>query len=164
MDVSRYARLEDERRFLVAALPDGAASPRLIEDRYVTGTRLRVRRVTDGHGTVRKLGQKVRAHADHPTAVWHTTMYLDEAEFAALVQLGGSALAKRRWSLPSGGCADEFLGTLAGLVLVEGEPPFDAPPRSLEVTDDERYTGGALAALDGAAAAALVADAAARAT
>jgi CYTH domain-containing protein len=130
----------------------------------VTGTRLRVRRITDGRGTVCKLGQKVRAVADRPTARWHTTMYLDDAEFAALAHLGGSALAKRRWSLPGGGCADEFLGTLSGLVLVEGERPFDAPPRSVEVTDDERFSGGALAALDAAAAAALLADAAARAT
>jgi CYTH domain-containing protein len=164
VEVSRYARLEDERRFVVAALPDGAASPRLIEDRYVTGTRLRVRRVTDERGTVCKLGQKVHAGADRATAVWHTTMYLDDAEFAALAHLEGSALAKRRWSLPGGGCADEFLGPLAGLVMVEGERPFDAPPSSVEVTDDGRYNGGALAALDEAAAAALVADATARAT
>lgn len=161
---SRYARLEDERRFLVAALPDGAASPRLIEDRYVERTRLRLRRVTDDRGTVLKLGHKVREDDAHPSAAWHTTLYLTDAEHALLERLDARTLTKRRWTLPGGGCADEFLGPLAGLVLVEGERPFHAPPRAVEVTDDERFTGGALAALDAEAAAVLVADARARAS
>jgi CYTH domain-containing protein len=163
MDPSRYARLEDEQRFVVAALPDEATDPRLIEDRYVAGTRLRLRRVTDGHGTQRKLGQKRRVD-DRPSASWHTTLYLDEAEHDVLEALDAVTLSKRRWSLPRGGCADEFLGSLAGLVLVEGERPFDGPPGAIEVTDDERFTGGALAALDDEAADELVAEATARAS
>lgn len=159
MDTPRYARLEDERRFLVATVPDEAASPRRIEDRYVTGTRLRLRRVTDEDRSVRKLGHKVRCEEGRPSAVWHTTLYLDEAEFATLAGLEARTLVKRRWSLPRGASADEFLGTLEGLVLVEGERPFELPPPAIEVTDDERFCGGALAGLDASGAAALVAEA-----
>jgi len=162
VEPSRYARLEDERRFLVASVPGSAVTPRLIEDRYVRGTRLRLRRVSDGDGTVCKLGQKVPVAA-RPSAVWHTTLYLDDAEFELLSGLGAVTLSKRRWTLPGAGCADEFLGALEGLVLLEGERPFDPPEHAVEVTDDERYRGGALAALDDAAAASLVAESRARA-
>jgi len=164
VDRSRYARLEDERRFVVASLPEDATSPRLIEDRYVARTRLRLRRVTDDRGKLLKLGHKVREDDARPSAAWHTTLYLTDAEHALLESLDARTLTKRRWTLPGGGCADEFLGPLAGLVLIEGERPFDAPPRAVEVTDDERFTGGALAALDAEAAAALVADARTRAS
>jgi CYTH domain-containing protein len=162
VDGSKYARLEDERRFLVAAVPADASALRRIEDRYVAGTRLRLRRVTDEHGAVLKLGHKVRRDEDRPSAVWHTTCYLDEAEYAVIGTLDSHPLAKRRWSLPGGGSVDEFLGPLEGLVLVEGDRPFEVPPPAIEVTDDERFCGAALAALDAADAAALVAEAASR--
>ncbi len=60
----KYALVERERRFLVAELP--ASEPvatRRIEDVYVTGTRIRLRRsegTVDGHHeVVRKLTQKI---------------------------------------------------------------------------------------------------------
>ena len=159
VDPTKYARLEDERRFLVVAVPDGATSPRRIEDRYVAGTRLRLRRVTDERGSVLKLGHKRRREDGRPSTVWHTTMYLDDAEFAMLSALEARTLEKRRWSLSGGGSADEFLGPLAGLVLVEGDRPFELAPPAIEVTDDERFCGGALAALDAKGAAALVDEA-----
>jgi CYTH domain-containing protein len=158
VDRTKYARLEDERRFLVATVPDDAIAPRRIEDRYITGTRLRLRRVTDERGTVIKLGHKVRCEEGRPSAVWHTTCYVDEAEYAVLGALEAQLLAKRRWSLPGGGSVDEFLGPLAGLVLVEGDRPFEVPPPAIEVTHEERFCGGALAALDVDGAAALVAE------
>ena len=140
MDPSRYARLEDERRFLVAVVPDGATSPRHIEDRYVTGTRLRLRRATDERGSVLKLGHKRRCDEGRPstvrhttvwhTTMWHTTMYLDDSEYAKLTSLDARTLQKRRW-----------------------------PPPAFEVTADERFCGGALAALDVSGAAALEAEA-----
>jgi CYTH domain-containing protein len=159
MDPSRYARLEDERRFLVAAVPEGATSPRRIEDRYVTGTSLRLRRVTDERGSVLKLGHKQRCDEGRPSTVWHTTMYLDDAEYAMLATLEARTLDKLRWSLSDGGSADELLGALAGLVLIEGDRPFELPPPAVEVTADERFCGDALAALDASGAAALVAEA-----
>ena len=61
----KYARVERERRFLLADLPAraAAATPRRITDRYLTGTRLRLRLVEhqDGGGCVYKLTQKVPA-------------------------------------------------------------------------------------------------------
>lgn len=125
----------------------------------MTGTRLRLRCVTDEHGAVRKLGHKVRTPDARVSTVWHTSLYLDAAEYEVLTRLTARTLTKRRWSLATGGCADEFLGPLHGLVLLEGERPFDAPPPAVEVTDDVRFTGGALAALDAAAAASLVVEA-----
>jgi CYTH domain-containing protein len=91
--------------------------------------------------------------------VWHTTMYLDDAEYAMLATLEARTLDKLRWSLSDGGSADELLGALAGLVLIEGDRPFELPPPAVEVTADERFCGDALAALDASGAAALVAEA-----
>src|SRR5260370_13231481 len=47
---SKYARLERERRYLLQDLPEGLtrASPHVqITDNYITGTRLRLRKVRD---------------------------------------------------------------------------------------------------------------------
>jgi CYTH domain-containing protein len=160
VDRTKYARLEDEQRFVLPALPDGSHAPRLIEDRYVLGTRLRVRTVTDevSRGVVAKLGHKVRLDDAHPSAVWHTTMYVDDDELAVLAALRAATLTKRRWTV-AGGAVDTFLGDLDGLVLFEGPRPVVAPGPAVEVTDDERFCGGALAALDPDGAAALLAEA-----
>ena len=157
MDSPKYAHLEDEQRYVVRSLPDGVHAPRLIEDRYLHGTRLRLRRVTDteGDATTLKLGHKVRIDPSAPSAVWHTTCYLDEAEFELLGALPAATLRKRRWSLGTG-CADEFLDALVGLVLLEGPRPFDPPVPAVEVTGDVRFSGGALAALEATGAAALL--------
>ena len=162
MEPSKYARVEDEQRFVVAAVPPGASAPREIDDRYLVGTRLRLRRVTDEHGSVRKLGHKVRLDAARPSVVWHTTCYLDDEEYERLAVLEARTLRKRRWTIGPDACADEFLGALQGLVLVEGERPCAPPVGAVEVTDDERFCGGSLAGLDARAAAAVVADATGR--
>jgi CYTH domain-containing protein len=153
----KYARLEDEQRFVVGELPGSLAPPRLIEDRYVLGTRLRLRRVSDGDTAVNKLGHKVPVAPDAPSAVWHTTMYLDDAEYALLAGLPSATITKRRWTLHSGASGDEFLGELAGLLLVEGDRPVATPPGGVEVTDDSRFCGGTLATLSGPTAVAFVA-------
>ncbi len=49
MDIPKYAKLENERRFLVdpARAPSVEGQPyRLIEDRYIDGARLRLRMAT----------------------------------------------------------------------------------------------------------------------
>jgi hypothetical protein len=64
----KYARVERERRFLLAGPPATiAAAPRQITDRYVTGTRLRLRRVghPGGGPSEFKLTQKVPAARQH---------------------------------------------------------------------------------------------------
>ncbi len=70
MSVSlKYAVVERERRWLVRRIPEGVSSTKDIVDRYVTGTRLRLREVREADGTVvRKLGQKVRL-SDGPAEV-----------------------------------------------------------------------------------------------
>ena len=56
----KYAHVETERRFLVRALPPGITRVSDITDRYLVGTRLRLREVTTDGATTRKLGHKVR--------------------------------------------------------------------------------------------------------
>ncbi|MFE4461994.1 hypothetical protein ACFROC_31980, partial [Nocardia tengchongensis] len=58
--LGKYAKIESERRFLLTEMPTQASDPRLIEDRYIVGTRLRLRRVEVGAQVVYKFCQKVR--------------------------------------------------------------------------------------------------------
>ncbi|WP_394844857.1 hypothetical protein LZC95_48400 [Pendulispora brunnea] len=155
---SKYARLEYERRWLVTQLPD--LGPNVegshIDDRYLCGTTLRLRRVTPiGNGPpVYKLGQKVRPDPDDSRQVLHTTMYLTADEYTCLSRLAGFNLQKMRYRLAREGrtfSLDVFQGKLSGLALLEietepGDTSFTAPPFvDREVTGEERYTGGWLA-------------------
>src|SRR6188472_3542799 len=58
----KYAVVERERRWLLTIMPDDLVGEMvLIRDRYLTGTRLRLREITDEEGSrVLKLGHKVR--------------------------------------------------------------------------------------------------------
>jgi CYTH domain-containing protein len=154
----KYAHVERERRWLLSGLPSGLEeeSTLRITDRYVTGTRLRTREVVADDGrVVRKLGQKVRLGSG-AEEIANTNLYLDEAEWAALSVLPGDELRKERRKVRLGGvlvALDVFGGHCAGLVLAEvdrgdGEDPGlpDGLPVVAEVTGDEFFTGGALAA------------------
>jgi len=152
---SVYARKERERRFLCAAPPPASdvVRSRLITDRYLDGTRLRLRTVDelDGSGPpVHKLTQKV------PGEPWGelTTIYVSDDEHALLATLPAAVLTKERRSVPPLGY-DVFRGPLAGLVLAEVEFADDAsaaayqPPAGLhEVTQDRRFSGGVLVRSD----------------
>jgi CYTH domain-containing protein len=155
----KYAQVERERRWLLMRVPDlpGDVQIQRIVDRYVHGTRLRLREVTEPDGSVvRKLGQKVRL-GDDAREVAHTSLYLDESEWAMLAGLPADVLTKTRTLVRSGDrsiAIDVFDGPLAGLVLAEIElgegDEADLPPEYQpfdEVTDDEALTGGALARL-----------------
>ena len=161
MNSTKYAVRERERRFLLAAAPPGLDGGILIEDTYLPGTRLRLRRVTDADGNiVRKLGQKIREVGAE--SVLHTSIYLDESEWAALSR-DGHALRKRRYLVGDVPIAvDVFEGARAGLVTAEvdlGDGPDrpDLPARLAaaglevvrEITGDDDFTGGALAARPG---------------
>ena len=63
----KYALVERERRFLLAAPPSGVrlTDERQITDRYLTGTRLRLRRVTRASSGMGDEGEKV-AHLTTP--------------------------------------------------------------------------------------------------
>ena len=74
-DSLKYAVVERERRYIVASLPEGVITIRDILDRYVTGTRLRLREVREDDGSVtRKLTQKVSL-AEGPAEVACTNFY-----------------------------------------------------------------------------------------
>lgn len=163
-DPFRYAKPERERRFLVPpdALPTLSADFVHIEDRYLAGTRVRLRAMTQhpANRLLYKLTQKLED--GDPRLRWITTFYLSEAEHRGFAALPGSGLTKRRHRATSAGLewgVDVFEGALAGLVLAERE--FDsnaelraaAPPAfgACEVTDAPAFSGGALATCDPAA-------------
>lgn len=166
----KYSHVERERRFLVdrarlPALPDLAV---LIEDRYITGTRLRLRRMTDeASGEVaHKLAKKYEA--TDPTARPMVSAYLTAAEYDVFAALPATVVRKRRFPVMSGPHVfgvDLFDGALVGLALGEVDAAdavalgaVDAPSWAIrEVSHDPRYQGGALALADAEAAAALMA-------
>ena len=148
-----YARIERERRFLLDRFP-GAAVVRVrhITDRYIDGTRLRLRHQSDDGGPATfKLTQKVPAPANRTQQALITSIYLTPDEFRLLDQLPGKILRKVRYSVPPFGI-DVFEGVLHGLLLAEAEFNSAAEADALiipdfilhEVTDDERFTGGQL--------------------
>jgi CYTH domain-containing protein len=150
----KYARSERERRFLVkTSVPAGEAA-RLIEDRYLDGMRLRLRRVSRDGWSVHKLTQKVRPDASDPSQVLITNMYLSETEYSRLSALPGQLVVKTRVVIPvlsHDFVVDEFHGRLQGLRLAEVEvrdlaEPLDLPGWvTTEVTSDDRFSGGQLA-------------------
>lgn len=142
----KYAVVERERRFLLASLPEGVVETWDIHDRYVDGTRLRLREVRRPDGVVRKLNHKVRLGGAAEVAC--TSIYLDDAEWQRLQVLPGRALHKRRHHVRRDGLhvvVDEFddATLLAEIDDGDGEPV--AVPAWLdvvrEVTDEEEWTG-----------------------
>ena len=156
----KYARPERERRFLTnGPVPEGDAA-RLIEDRYLDGMRLRLRRVSREGRSVHKLTQKIRTDESTPAEVLITNMYLSEAEYALLLALPGHLVTKTRTvvrSMSHKFVVDEFHGRLQGLRLAEVEVRDLAEPLHLpdwlgqDVTHDDRFSGGRLAVADVAA-------------
>ena len=156
----KYAHVENERRFLIRNPIPRLNNPRrlYIQDRYLIGTRLRLRRVEEsGLPTVFKMGQKIRFDNGSPSENAHTTIYLTAKEFDLFAHLPANKLEKIRWIIPIGDLSlaiDEFGGQLAGLVLAELDlgtsvtmPSTFPIELNAEVTNDERFTGGALAEL-----------------
>jgi CYTH domain-containing protein len=148
----KYAVVERERRYLLASLPESVTSTTEIVDRYLTGTRLRLREVREGDGTVvRKLGHKVRL-TEGPEEVACTNFYLDDEEWALLATLPARTLRKRRHVVAVGDwlvAIDEHEdGTLVA-EIDDGDEPSELVPDWLdvvrEVTHDEEWTGGGLA-------------------
>ncbi len=150
----KYATVERERRWLldgVPPFPDDARQVRIV-DRYLTGTRLRLREVTETDGTiVRKLGHKVRV-GEGAREVAHTSLYLDDAEWEVLSGLPGAVLRKTRTLVPYDGTTVAVDVHDDGSVIAEidvGDGPDHELPASWavvrEVTDEAEYTGGALA-------------------
>ena len=154
----KYAHVERERRFLVdsARRPDLAGVAHiLIEDRYIDGARMRLRRMTasDSGRVVLKLSKKY--DVANVSARPMVTTYLTQAEYGLLAALPAHPLVKRRHDLGIFSI-DLFEGKLAGLELAESEQPDASSLAALvrpdwaltEVTDDPAYQGGNLALAD----------------
>lgn len=143
----KYARVERERRFLLAGPPPTPAvtASRRITDRYLPGTRLRLRRVEclDGGVCEFKLTQKVPAGRPGYVKGPITNTYLSAAQYDLLASLPGEVLSKTRLSVPPLGI-DVFDPPLHGLVLAEAGFTSDEAAQSFllprgaiaEVTDD----------------------------
>jgi len=165
-----YARIERERRFLLARLPP-ALDPddyERLDDLFVEGTHLRLRHVRrpTGEWIITKLGQKVvdPESPRDPRCRQMTTIYLPEREASALALLSGLRTTKRRYKLPEQGwtfCVDvwESPAPARGTILAEVEAPsleelerVTVPTWALcEVTDDAQYSAITLAARPNAA-------------
>jgi CYTH domain-containing protein len=150
----KYAHIERERRWLVDSRlrPDLSQTPYvLIEDRYITGTRLRLRRMTDSVSGDASLKLTKKYEADDPLARPIVTAYLSEEEFAVFGAMPGTVLIKRRYNV-DGFSVDCFDGSLSGLELAEIEWADDHGLRAVspplwairEVSHDPEYQGGAL--------------------
>src|SRR5918992_2377244 len=131
---SRDARLVRGRRYLLRELPPGLkpSDPHTqITDNYVTGTRLRLRKVRDPRTNewTLKLTQK---HAPEPpdfSRTLITNMYLSPYEYEVLSVFEGNELRKNRYPYEHEGrlySVDVFLGALRGLVLAETDFDDDA--------------------------------------
>ena len=148
----KYAVVERERRYLLSNLPDGATSRKEIVDRYVIGTRLRLREVrADDGAIIRKLGHKVRL-SEGPREVACTNAYLNDEEWAVLSSLPSRTLRKTRHMVPWGQrwvAVDEHEDGALIAEIDDGDEPSSMLPAWLdvvcEVTDDENWTGSALA-------------------
>jgi CYTH domain-containing protein len=155
MPQNKYARVERERRFLLAQFPSGSnvVSKRGITDYYIEGTTLRLRQEISANGPATfKLTQKLQSRGDGAQQGWVTSMYLRQDEFHLLARLPSRKLVKTRFSVPPFGI-DVFADSLEGLVMAEAEFDSAAAAETLtipfcvagEVSQDDRFTGSQLA-------------------
>ena len=160
---SKYARLERERRYLLLDLPEGlnrAEHHQQITDSYITGTRLRIRKVRDPKTNkwIVKFTQKFAPDPNDLSRTIITNTYLNATEAEVLSVFETNEIRKNRYHFEYEGrkfSIDMFLGDLFGLVLAETSfdtdedmEAFSKPPFALaEVTNNELFTGGRLSEL-----------------
>jgi CYTH domain-containing protein len=160
---SKYARVERERRYLLQDLPEGVsrADHHLqITDNYLTGTRLRLRKVRDPQTNkwVVKFTQKFAPDRNDLSRTTITNTYLNPIEADSLAIFEANEIRKNRYHFEFEGrqfSVDMFLGDLFGLVLAEVSfdnddelENFSPPPFALaEVTNNEVFSGGRLSQL-----------------
>ena len=160
---SKYARLERERRYLLQDLPEGLQRPDphvQITDNYLTGTRLRLRKVREprtNKWTI-KLTQKFAPNPQDFSRTIITNIYLNALEVETLGISDANEIRKNRYYFEFEGrdwSVDMFLGDLFGLVLAEVSfesdeelDGFPKPPFAVaDVTNVELFTGGRLCEL-----------------
>lgn len=157
---SKYARVERERRYLLQDLPEGLTRPDphvQITDNYITGTRLRLRKVREprtNKWTV-KLTQKFAFDPEDSSRTIITNIYLNAFEVEALGISDANEIRKNRYPFEFEGrrwSVDMFLGDLFGLVLAEVGFETDEELKSFpkpefavaDVTNIKLFTGGQL--------------------
>ena len=160
---SKYARVERERRYLLQDLPEGLTRPDphvQIIDNYITGTRLRLRKLREprtNKWTV-KLTQKFAPDPRDFSRTIVTNIYLNALEVETLGISDANEIRKNRYLFEFEGrkwSVDMFLGDLFGLVLAEVSfetdeelDSFPRPPFAVaDVTNVELFTGGRLCEL-----------------
>ena len=160
---SKYARIERERRYLLQDLPEGltrADHHLQITDNYITGTRLRIRKVRDPKTNkwIVKFTQKFAPNPEDLSRTIITNTYLNAIEAETLAVFEANEIRKNRYHFEFDGrqfSIDMFLGDLFGLVLAEVSfetdedlDSFAKPPFALaEVTNNEIFSGGMLSEL-----------------
>jgi CYTH domain-containing protein len=152
MIIPKYSALEIERRWLVDLSAVGNLPAfRRIQDLYVEGSRLRLRKITEPDGRfIFKFGKKYgkRSNASEPV----TNLYLTEAEYDQLFKLPGFITVKRRYSIAEG-ALDIYEQPRPGLAIFEIEFDDEAsaqsyrPPHfvTLEITAESSFSGVSLA-------------------
>jgi len=131
-----------------------------ITDNYITGTRLRLRKVRDPQTNkwVVKFTQKFAPDANDLSRTVITNTYLNAIEAETLAIFDANEIRKNRYKFEFAGhqfSIDMFLGDLFGLILAEVSfdtdeelDNFPLPPFALaEVTNNEIFTGGKLSQL-----------------
>ena len=160
---SKYARIERERRYLLQDLPEGltrADHHLQITDNYITGTRLRIRKVRDPKTNkwIVKFTQKFAPNPEDLSRTIITNTYLNAIEAEMLAVFEANEIRKNRYRFEFEHrqfSVDMFLGDLFGLVLAEVSFETDEemdnflpPPFAIaEVTNNEIFTGGRLSEL-----------------
>ena len=157
---SKYARVERERRYLLENLPEPltrASAHVQITDNYITGTRLRLRKIREpqtNKWTV-KFTQKFAPNPADLSRTVITNTYLTAAEAEVLAIFESNEIRKNRYPYEFEGrkfSIDMVLGDLFGLVLAETSfdtdeelDSFKTPAFAIEdVTNNEWFTGGRL--------------------
>jgi len=160
---SKYAHIERERRYLLQDLPEGLNRTDhhlQITDNYLTGTRLRIRKVRDPKTNkwVVKFTQKFAPNENDLSRTMITNLYLNATEAEILSIFGANEIRKNRYYFDFAArrySIDMFIGDLFGLVLAETSfetdeelENFQMPPFALaDVTNNEIFSGGKLSEL-----------------
>jgi CYTH domain-containing protein len=157
---SKYARVERERKFLLREMPEPltrASEHVQIWDNYLTGTRLRLRKIRTPQTKkwTMKLTQKFAPDSADFSRTTITNTYLSAYEYEVLSVFEANEIRKNRYPFEFEGrkySIDVFLGALWGLILAETDfetdeemDQFIVPPFAVaDVTNEEMFTGGKL--------------------
>ena len=152
-----------ERRFLLRQLPPGLAAGDehlQLTDNYITGTRLRLRKIRVPRTRERawSLQQRFAPVASDLSSVAIASLELTQYEYEVFAVFEGNEIRKNRYAYEHDGrhyMIDVYLGDLRGLIIARARfetgseaTNFVPPPFAiLEVTNDEMFTDPTLVGL-----------------